>query len=144
MDLSAPTLWWLAAGALVIAELTSGTFYLLMLALGCAAGAVAGHMGLGLSGQIMFSALVGGGATAGWHFRRASRPRSAPARTNADANIDIGQTLQVLAWNDDGTARVPYRGAAWAVQYAGSGTPQPGLHVIVGMQGSQLQVAPAP
>ena len=34
MDLSSPTLWWLLAGALVAAELATGTFYLLMLALG--------------------------------------------------------------------------------------------------------------
>jgi hypothetical protein len=45
MDLSASTLWWLATGALVVLELTSGTFYLLMLALGAAAGALAAHLG---------------------------------------------------------------------------------------------------
>ena len=37
MDWSASTGWWLAAGVLVAAELATGTFYLLMLALGAAA-----------------------------------------------------------------------------------------------------------
>jgi len=40
-----PTIWWLVAGALVALELTTGTFYLLMLALGAAAGAVVAHAG---------------------------------------------------------------------------------------------------
>ena len=43
MDFSAPTLWWVLAGVLVVAELLSGTFYLLMIALGAAAGAGVGY-----------------------------------------------------------------------------------------------------
>ena len=46
MDLDAPSLWWLTVGALVAAELATGTFYLLMLALGAAAGAMAAHAGV--------------------------------------------------------------------------------------------------
>ena len=45
MDWNASTGWWLAAGVLVVAELATGTFYLLMLALGLAAGALAAHAG---------------------------------------------------------------------------------------------------
>ena len=41
MDFSAPTLWWVAAGVLVAAELATGTFYLLMIALGAAGAAAA-------------------------------------------------------------------------------------------------------
>ena len=36
MEWNAPMLWWLATGGLVAAELATGTFYLLMLALGLA------------------------------------------------------------------------------------------------------------
>ena len=32
--MSEPTLWWLVTGAIVAAELLTGTFYLLMLAIG--------------------------------------------------------------------------------------------------------------
>ena len=42
MDWSLATWWWIAAGVLVAAELASGTFYLLMLALGAGAGGSAG------------------------------------------------------------------------------------------------------
>ena len=39
------TIWWLAAGIVVAAELLTGSFYLLMLALGLAAAAIAAHLG---------------------------------------------------------------------------------------------------
>jgi membrane protein implicated in regulation of membrane protease activity len=143
MDWSAPTGWWLAAGALVAAELFAGSFYMLMLALGCAAGALAAHLGVGFGNQVFTAALVGAGTTALWHYRRARAPRSAPVESNRDANLDIGQTLRVGAWEGDGTARVAYRGSAWTVQYQGTASPAPGLHVIVAVQGNRLLVAPA-
>jgi membrane protein implicated in regulation of membrane protease activity len=136
-------LWWLATGGLVAAELATGTFYLLMVALGCAAGALAAHAGLGSTGQVAAAALLGAAFTAAWHLKRARSPRSAPAESNRDVMLDIGQTLQVDAWGVDGTARVPYRGTAWTVRFAGPGTPAPGEHVIVAVQGNQLRVAPA-
>ena len=142
MDWNLSTWWWMAAGVLVAAELTTGTFYLLMVALGCAAGALAAHAGLGASAQVVTAALVGGGATAAWHLKRASQPRSAPAEANRDVNLDIGERLWVQAWHTDGTAHAPYRGALWSVRHAGPGTPLPGEHVIVAVQGNVLQVEP--
>jgi len=142
MEMSASTLWWVLAGLLVVAELLTGTFYLLMLALGSAAGAIAAHLGLIGAQQMVVAALVGGGATAIWHFRRARAPRSAPAASNRDVNIDIGQTVQVEAWSDKGLARVPYRGASWEVRHVGTGEPASGEHVIVAVHGNRLDVAP--
>jgi membrane protein implicated in regulation of membrane protease activity len=136
-------MWWLTVGALVAAELATGTFYLLMLAVGAAAGAVAAHLGVDSRVQIISAAVVGGGAVVAWHVARMLRPRAAPAASNRDVNLDIGQTLQVPAWGPDGSARVQYRGAAWAVRYAGNGEPAPGEHVIVALNGNELRVAPA-
>ena len=143
MDWPASTLWWVVAGALVAAELASGTFYLLMLALGAAAGAAAAHLGAAFNIQLVAAALVGGGATALWHFKRFRAPRSAPAEANPDVNLDIGQTVRVDAWGADGRALVNYRGASWSVSFGGAGTPAPGEHTIVAVQGSRLVVAPS-
>lgn len=143
MDWSAATVWWIAAGVLVAVELATGTFYLLMLALGAAAGALAAHLALGFSAQTVVAALVGGGAVAGWHFKRAKQPLSAPPERNRDVNLDIGQAVQVEQWQADGTARVHYRGAAWSARLAPGNTAAPGPHVIVAVQGSELSVAPA-
>jgi membrane protein implicated in regulation of membrane protease activity len=142
MDWSASTGWWVVAGLLVVAELASGTFYLLMLALGACAGAVAAHAGLSFNAQVVAAALVGGGATAVWHFKRFRAPRSLPAEANPDVSLDIGQTVRVELWNADGTAQVKYRGASWAVRFRGAHAPTPGDHTIVAIQGSQLVVSP--
>jgi len=142
LDWNAPTLWWLAAGLLVAAELATGTFYLLMLALGCVAGAASAHAGLGFSTQLISATVLGAGATVGWHVKRMSRPPAAPADRNRDVNLDIGESLHVAAWAPDGSARVPYRGATWTVRLAGTGAPTPGPHVIVALHGNELRVKP--
>ena len=144
MDWSDATGWWIVAGALVAAELASGTFYLLMLALGAAAAAVAAHMGVAFNGQLLTAALIGGGAVAGWHFKRRGEPAAAPASENRDVNLDIGETVHVTAWDAEGAAQVSYRGANWSVRYAGSGTPQPGAHVIHAVDGSRLLLQRSP
>jgi membrane protein implicated in regulation of membrane protease activity len=143
LDLDAPSLWWLAVGALVAAELATGTFYLLMLALGAAAGAMAAYAGVDSQAQITTASVVGGGAVVVWHFVRKLRPKAAPAERNRDVNIDIGRRLHVGAWDAEGTARVSYRGAQWAVRYAGDGAPAAGEYVIVALDGNELRVAPA-
>ena len=142
MDWSAATWWWVGAGVLVAAELLTGTFYLLMVALGCVAGAIASHLGGGGTAQLITASLVGGGATAGWHGMRAREPRSQPAATNRDVNLDIGQLVQVPAWSADGTARVRYRGADWKARHRGAGAPVTGEHVIVAVEGSELGLEP--
>jgi len=144
MDMSGATGWWVVAGVLVAAELATGTFYLLMLALGAAAAALAAHLGMAFGGQLLVAALVGGGAVAAWHVKRGREPAAAPASENRDVNLDIGETVQVAEWNADGTAQVNYRGASWAVRYAGHGAPHPGAHVIHAIEGSRLLVERSP
>ncbi len=142
MDWSPPVLWWLAAGLLVVAELLSGTFYLLMLALGCAVGALVAHGGASPTLQWLAAALSGAGATALWHLRRARSPRSAPAAANRDVNLDIGERVVVRAWASDHTTRVHHRGSAWTARLAPGATPRAGVHTIVAVHGNQLELAP--
>jgi membrane protein implicated in regulation of membrane protease activity len=144
MDWSEATSWWIVAGVLVATELATGTFYLLMLAVGAAAAALAAHLGIAFTGQLLAAALIGGGAVAGWHLKRSKEPRAASANANRDVNLDIGETVHVAAWDAEGNAQVNYRGANWAVRYAGSGTPQPGTFVIHALEGNRLLVEPKP
>lgn len=72
--MSESTIWWLLAGVAVAVELVTGTFYLLMIAVGFVAGAVAAHLGLALVGQIVVAAAAGGGAVALWHWHRSKSP----------------------------------------------------------------------
>jgi membrane protein implicated in regulation of membrane protease activity len=143
MDWSLSTWWWIASGLLVVAELATGTFYLLMLALGAAAAAIAAHGGLGLNAQMLSAALVGGGAVAAWHWKRGGTRPALRASENRDVNLDIGEQVDVAEWQADGSASVQYRGARWSVRFAGSGAPRPGRHVIRRVEGNRLHVEPA-
>ena len=142
MDISASTFWWLMAGIAVATELLTGTFYLLMLALGMAAAALVAQLGLGLGPQLLAAALVGGGATSLWHWHRMRAPRSAPARENRDVNLDIGERVNVPAWASDGTARVSYRGSTWAARLQPGAPAVAGEHVVAAVEGNWLVLAP--
>ncbi len=111
--MSESTIWWLLAGVAVAIELVTGTFYLLMLAVGLAAGALAAYFGFSTVVQLLAAAAIGGGAVVGWHVYRGRQPAPQPASANRDVNIDIGEAVQVDQWNPDGTATVKFRGASW-------------------------------
>ena len=143
MDLSNASLWWIAAGVAVAAELATGTFYLLMIALGLAAGALAAQFGSTESLQFVAAAVVAGGATALWHWRRVSTagPAVATAR-DRDVNLDIGERVHVAAWADDGTARVSYRGSTWTARLQPGAAPVAGEYVVAAVEGNWLILAP--
>jgi membrane protein implicated in regulation of membrane protease activity len=135
------TLWWLVTGGTVAVELLTGTFYLLMLAIGFAFAALAAHLGWSLSAQIIVAAVVGGGAVVVWHLRQTKRHLQEPAaQANANVNLDIGETVQIEAWNADGTADVHYRGARWTAIHRSGVSPSAGSHRVAELVGNRLLV----
>jgi membrane protein implicated in regulation of membrane protease activity len=138
--MSQPTLWWLITGAIVAAELLTGTFYLLMLAIGTGAAALAAHTGANLTVQLVLAALVGGGAVVLWHLKRGARRTEPPAQANPNVNLDIGETVHISSWNADGTATVHYRGAPWTAMHRAGVSPSPGPHRVAEMVGNRLLV----
>ncbi len=143
MDISLATFWWVLAGAAVAVELATGTFYLLMLALGFAAGAIAAHLGLPMAWQITVAAIVGGGATALWHWHRSRQPATHTAAQNRDVNLDITDRVHVASWAPDGTARVQHRGSMWAARLAPGAAARPGEYVISAVEGNWLVLVPS-
>jgi len=134
------TMWWLMAGGAVALELVTGTFYLLMIALAFAAGALAAHFGLGTAAQIAVAAVLGGAAVFGCYLWRRRRPGDPSARTLRSVNLDIGETVAVEAWNADRTAQVKYRGAQWTVVLRPGFEPEGGLFRVVELSGNRLLV----
>jgi membrane protein implicated in regulation of membrane protease activity len=108
--------WWLAAVALVIAEMFSGTFYLLAVALGLAGAGLAAYFGMAWSGQAVTAALLCSASVAAIYFWRHQQAK--PVR-QANLAYDIGQSVQIASWADERHARVNYRGAAWDAELAG-------------------------
>jgi len=136
--------WLAAAGVLVILELFTGTFYLLMIAIGLAAGGLAALAGAALPAQAIVAGVVGVLATGLLHrsrFGRAGR-EGQDANRDRNVNLDIGQHVMVPAW-DNGRARVMYRGALWDVELGQGATARAGDFRIVAVQGSRLVVADA-
>jgi len=143
MDLSPASLWWIAAGIAVAAELATGTFYLLMVALGLGAGALAAHFGATQPIQFLVAAVVGGGATTLWHWRRMSSAGPAvPTAQDRDVNLDIGERVHVAAWRKDDTAQVSYRGSTWAARLQPGAPAVPGEYVVAAVEGNWLVLAP--
>jgi membrane protein implicated in regulation of membrane protease activity len=133
-------LWLIAAGLLVALELFSGTFYLLMVAIGALAGALVAFVRIDLPGQLLAAALVAVLATVLLRRSRHGGPARPDAARDPNVNLDIGQALQVAQWQGD-TARVMYRGAQWDVELQ-HGTPAgPGTFYIRELRGNRLIVS---
>jgi membrane protein implicated in regulation of membrane protease activity len=113
-------IWLLLAGGLVVLEMFTGTFYLLMIAIGLCAGGVAAFVGSGMPAQFIMATVVGVIATISLHRTRLAKQPRTMATRNPDVLMDIGQTVRVKHWSGspDGTrtARVSYRGADWDVE----------------------------
>jgi membrane protein implicated in regulation of membrane protease activity len=132
--------WMVGAGILVVAELFTGTFYLLMIAIGLAFGGIAALLGLNGPVQTLIAALVGLVATAVLHRSRFGRPAKQSATRDQNVNLDIGGRVTVPGWHD-GRARVMYRGALWDVELGSGAIAEAGDFRIVEVQGNRLIVA---
>jgi membrane protein implicated in regulation of membrane protease activity len=101
---------WLAAGfVLVIAELVTGTFFLLVLGLAAFAGSATAWFGLGFWAEALCAATL---AVAGVFWVRQQRRSTAQPDM---ASLDVGQTVVFDAWvsREQGAARVKYRNTQW-------------------------------
>ncbi|WP_332740549.1 NfeD family protein [Hydrogenophaga sp.] len=138
--MSDSTLWWLLAGSTVALELFTGTFYLLMLAVGMVAGAFAAHAGLDMAGQLIAAAFTGTAAVVAWYVVKRRRTTDPSVRAMRSVNLDVGEILQIDEWNADGTASVKYRGALWTVIQRPGNPPVPGAYRVAELVGSRLLV----
>ena len=132
------TIWWMLAGLLVAAELVSGTFYLLMVAFGLVAAALSAHAGGSMTIQFVTAALVSGGLVVAWRSYKKSVDATVEANANHDLNMDIGEVVDVMHWDDDATSHVKYRGANWQASLTTGDQPSPGKHQIMEVIGSRL------
>jgi membrane protein implicated in regulation of membrane protease activity len=134
------SIWWVLTGITVALELITGTFYLLMFAVGLAAAALASHLGMSLSAQFVIASAVGGGAVIAWHFLRGKKMVGKHAEFNSDVNMDIGQSVHIEAWQVDGTSNVKYRGSIWTAQLQAGSAADAGNYCIEQIIGSRLVV----
>ncbi|WP_343737911.1 NfeD family protein [Achromobacter sp.] len=134
---------WLGLAALaLIGELATGTFYLLLVALGLAAGGIAAWLNAGLQWELVACGVVLLLGLVVLRKTRVLKKREVNSARNADVILDIGQTVTVEAWSDSGSTRVWHRGAHWQAELAKGHAAQPGEHTITELRGSILVLTP--
>jgi membrane protein implicated in regulation of membrane protease activity len=135
---------WLIAGlALIIIEVMSGTFYLLVLGVAAFAGALAAYLGAGALVQVGCAGVL---AVMGLVMVQ-RRHQSHAANTEKDPSLDLGQAVILESWANPKSkrVRVKYRGASWDAQLVGDAKVQLNDTLyICGVQGSELQVSRSP
>ena len=130
-------IWAILGLALVIVELLTGTFYLLMLGIAAFGAALAAWLGQGFGVQAVVAVVISGAGCYGVHLYRAKN------ETQQMPQVDAGQPASFENWVDQGArrARVRYRGASWDALVEGdvaveSGTPL----YVVSTHGNTLKV----
>jgi membrane protein implicated in regulation of membrane protease activity len=135
---------WLIAGfVLVIAELLTGTFFLLVLGVAAFAGAVtawaAGGLGLGMQAIV-----AAGVALAGVAWVRHWRGRTVRQRMRS---LDAGRPAVFETWTDraTGRARVRYRDSTWDAVVDDAAEAAPGhVFYIRSVEGNTLRLTRTP
>jgi len=138
-------IWVVVGFALVIAELVTGTFYLLVLGIGFFAAAASASLGANFVIQaVVGSAVALLGAWAVHHWHTANRK----ADSGPSNLLDRGQPVVLEGWTNEpaGIARVRYRGTSWDARVADAAArPETGSTLYIeGQEGSTLVVVAAP
>ena len=125
--------WFLLALGLVVLELATGTFYMLVLALALTIGGFAAVFGLSEAMQYTLSAVAGVVGTLILQWVRRGLAAHEP-----NQSLDIGQPVQSVTWHQDGSARAFYRGTEWNAEAENHDTPRTGPLYIKALRGSTL------
>lgn len=130
--------WAVIGFVLVIVELLTGTFYLLMLGVAAFGAALAAYLGFQFGTQSIVAALVSAVGCYGVHVYRARN------RAQQMAPIDAGMPASFESWVDarERLAKVRYRGASWEARVDGLEAVEPGATVyVLEAVGNTLRVA---
>jgi membrane protein implicated in regulation of membrane protease activity len=130
---------WLVAGfLLIIVELVSGTFYLLVLGVAAVAGGVVAYTGLPFSVQAIVASVL---AVIGVVWVNRVRRTSEAVKMRC---LDAGQPAAFDRWVDRaaGQARVKYRDALWDASVVGEVSGEPGeVLYVASIDGNTLKVS---
>ncbi len=134
-------MWWAVAGiALIIAELVTGTFFLVVIGIAALAGAAVSYLHYSFWVQAVIAtvvAIVGVILVTRYRATQAASPGK---------GLDVGQSVVLDSWvsEKDGHARVRYRNALWDARVLdGHGVATGHVLYIQHMDGSTLHVAKA-
>jgi membrane protein implicated in regulation of membrane protease activity len=130
--------WAIAGFVLIIVELITGTFYLLVLGIAALVAAAVAFFGGNFWMQVILggsSALLGTYFVHQWWARHPKSPKSSN-------DLDRGQTVVLESWVNEasGFARVKYRGSSWDARIEGKAAINDVLY-IQGQESGLLHVS---
>ena len=107
--------WAIVGLGLVVVELLTGTFYLLVLGIAAFGAALAAWLGLEFPAQALVGGVIAAAGCYGVHVYRAKNA------TQRMSPVDAGQPASFEDWLDQPArrARVRYRGASWDAEIEG-------------------------
>ena len=130
-------LWAILGLGLVVVELLTGTFYLLVLGIAAFGAALAAWLGQGFPVQVIVAAVIAALGCYGVHVYRAKNS------TRQMAPVDAGQPASFENWVDERArlARVRYRGTSWDALVEGEAAIDPGAQLyVISTHGNTLKV----
>lgn len=132
-------IWWAVAGmGLIIIELVTGTFFLLILGLAAFGGALAAYLNLPFTVQVgVFAVLSAVG------MFMVSRYRSGSGKKVGMRSLDYGHAVELDSWIDEanGIVKVRHRNATWDAKVIGPHAPGAATFYITSVDGNTLHVS---
>lgn len=129
--------WAILGLALVVVELMSGTFYLLVLGIAVFGAALAAWLGQPFGVQVVVASVIAALGCYGVHVYHAKNS------TRQMPQVDAGQPASFENWVDQAArrARVRYRGASWDALVGGEMNMEAGAQLyVVSTHGNTLKV----
>ena len=129
-------LWAISGFVLIIAELLTGTFYLLVFGVAVLVGALVAWLGGAFWLQVLSAAIAALLGTYLVHRWWQNHPKDSAAQNS----LEVGQTVVFESWVNEAnlTARVKYRGSSWDAKVTGVAKPNDVLTITATEQGVLL------
>jgi membrane protein implicated in regulation of membrane protease activity len=138
MEIRPEVLWLVAGFVLVIVELMTGTFYLLIFGVATLLAAAVAWAGASFPTQAIVAAVA---AIVGSFVVR--QRRLSLQGTGDNTPMDVGQAVVFESWVDESSriARVRYRGAPWEAEVTSGASPATGATLTISdVRGNRLVV----
>ncbi len=131
-------LWFLATGMLMIGEMLTGTFYLLVIGIAFAI------TGLTAWQHWPYWAQFAVAITLTLTNIALLRRQRKNGNLRISQSLDTGQPVEIIQWLSDTHARVRYRGTEWNAQLAEHASSQSDRYTIRDIEGSTLIIENSP
>lgn len=140
-SISPELIWWGIAGTLIVLEMLTGTFYLLVLGAAAALTGFVAWMGGTLMVQLMAATVL---LVLGLVLLRRYKAKRDSSSLIQNNDLEAGNWVEVIEWHENGHAVVRYRETRWQAMLENADDEQLQRMCIRRVQGNTLIIASRP